>query len=91
MPNPSSEGFKVVFCLNQDPEIRIRLKRLRKKVGGLRRDAAMAVDDLIHALEADAKVLRELDLRDLVRVEELLLQHNACVDWFVVTHERFIP
>jgi hypothetical protein len=58
--------------LEVEPKLGSRSERLREEPRGLRRNTALAANNLVDALERDLEVFGETDLRDSERDEELL-------------------
>jgi hypothetical protein len=63
---------KVVGCLQIEPELRSRVEGLREEPRRLRRNTALASNQLIDALDRDSEVLRKGNLGPTEGHEELL-------------------
>jgi len=66
---------EVPIPLSVEPELRGCAKELRKAQGCIRRDSAMAVDDLVNPRKRDVDSLGEFGLGHSERLEKLLKEH----------------
>jgi hypothetical protein len=63
---------EVVLCLQVHPEVGCGLERACEEPGGLRGDAALAVDELVDPLDGNPEMTGDPGLRNFHREQELL-------------------
>jgi 6-phosphogluconolactonase len=78
-------GFKIIPCLKIHPELGLHPKEASQSQRGIRRDAPLAVDNLIDATRRHADCLSHMVLTDLHRFEKIFKQNLTRVDWRKVT------
>ena len=67
----ASRSTEVVSSLKVQPELRTRPEASRKEKSRLRRNAPLAANDLVHALEGNTELTGKLELRSSQRSQEL--------------------
>ena len=73
--------FKIIPSLEVHPELRFHSEKASHPQGSVCRDASLPVDDLVDAARRDAHGLGQVILAHLHRLEEILKQDFARVDW----------